>query len=264
MPLGVWLEDRTSWRATFLIWSGLGAAVLVAVALLVPRLPSDNVVAAREVFRLPVTNLRLRVVMTVVTLFVLGHFGAFTFVRPFLEHGSSDGSGSVTAMLMIYGAGGAAGNFIAGHTAQRRLHGTYYAACGLLIVSLLLLLIVGPARPAQVTLLALWGLSFGAWQLCQVQMTLGAAPETFEAAMSLNTMAYNTSIALGALFGGLFADGLGVRSALWFGVVLASASVLTAAATGRRGRPSAASSEGATPGATSGEQAALAAGPREP
>jgi hypothetical protein len=44
-------------------------------------------------------------------------------------------------------------------------------------------------------------------------MTLGAAPETSEAAMSLNTMAYSTSIALGALFGGLLADGLGVRSA---------------------------------------------------
>ncbi|UQS26783.1 hypothetical protein L1857_30240 [Amycolatopsis thermalba] len=44
--------------------------------------------------------------------------------------------------------------------------------------------------------------------------------------MPLNTMAYNTSIALGALFGGLFADHLGVTSVVWFGAVLTAAALL--------------------------------------
>lgn len=57
-------------------------------------------------------------------------------------------------------------------------------------------------------------------------MTLAAAPDKFEAAMSINTLGYNTSIALGALFGGLFADRMGVSSAVWFGVVLTGASLL--------------------------------------
>ncbi|SNR49254.1 hypothetical protein SAMN06265355_103215 [Actinomadura mexicana] len=95
-----------------------------------------------------------------------------------------------------------------------------------------------PAAP--VVLLVVWGVSFGAWQLCQITMTLAAAPDTFEAAMSLNTLAYNTSIAVGALFGGLFADHLGVRSVLWFGAALTAASLLVTLAGVRRGRPASA------------------------
>lgn len=233
IPLGTFLESLTSWRTTFLIWSGLGALVFIAVAVIVPSLPAQNAVSVREVFTLPVRNIRLRMVMITIVLFVLGQFGAYTFVRPFLEHSSSASSGYITGLLMIYGAGGAAGNFIAGHTAKRNLRTTFMVATTGLVVSLLLLLTVGHGKVAPVFLLILWGLSFGAWQLSQVNMTLNAASDTFEAAMSLNTMAYNTSIALGALFGGLFANSFGVTSVLVFGVVLTGASLLLMLGTGR-------------------------------
>jgi predicted MFS family arabinose efflux permease len=52
--------------------------------------------------------------------------------------------------------------------------------------------------------------------------------------MSLNTMAYNTSIALGALFGGLLVDSSGVTSVVWFGVALTAASLLLNLSTGRK------------------------------
>ncbi|GAA2250838.1 MFS transporter [Actinomadura luteofluorescens] len=240
MPLGTFLEDLTGWRTTFLIWSGLSALVLLAVTVVVPSLPSRNAVPVREVFALLVTNVRLRTVLVTVVLFVLGHFGAYTFVRPFLEDGASASSASITGLLMAYGIGGAVGNFIAGHTATRHLRATFITACSGLVASLLLLLAVGHRAAAPVVLLVAWGVSFGAWQLCQVNMTLAAAPETFEAAMSLNTLAYNTSIAVGALFGGLFADHLGVRSVLWFGAALTAASLLvTLAGAGRGPRRSA-------------------------
>jgi predicted MFS family arabinose efflux permease len=44
-------------------------------------------------------------------------------------------------------------------------------------------------------------------------------------------LGYNTSIALGALFGGLFADNFGVEGAVWFGVALATASLLVTLST---------------------------------
>lgn len=240
MPLGTFLEDLTGWRTTFLIWSGLSALVFLAVAAVIPSLPSGSAVPVREVFALPFRNVRLRSVMVTVVLFVLGHFGAYTFVRPFLEDGSGASPASITGLLMAYGIGGALGNFIAGHTAARHLKATFVTATSGLVASLLLLLAIGHWTAAPAVLLVAWGLSFGAWQLCQVTMTLAAAPETFEAAMSLNTLAYNTSIAVGALFGGLFADHLGVRSVLWFGAALTGASLLvTLAGAGRARRGSA-------------------------
>jgi predicted MFS family arabinose efflux permease len=232
IPLGTVLESLTGWRTTFLIWAGLGALVLLAVAATVPSLPSDNAVPVRDVFRLPLANPRLRLVLVVVVLFVLGHFGAYTFVRPFLESGASATPAVVTAALMVFGAGGAIGNWIGGFAVARNPRAGFLAGGTGLVGSLLVLLALGDGPLAAVALPALWGISFGVVQLCQLTMTQAAAPDTFEAAMSLNTLAYNTSIAVAALLGGLLVDHLGVRSVLWFG---AAASLLVVLATrGRR------------------------------
>ncbi|GAA0384311.1 MFS transporter [Microbispora corallina] len=234
IPLGTLLESLTDWRTTFLIWSGLGALVLLAVIIVVPSLPSENAVSVREVFGLPIRNVRLRVVLFAVVLYVLGHFGAYTFIRPFIEQNSSTSSRFFTVLLIIYGVGGAAGNFIAGYTVTKNLRGSFAVACTGLVAALLLLLTIGHTQAGLIFSLILWGVSFGAANLCQINVTLAAAPDTFEAAMSLNTLAYNTSIALGALFGGLFADHLGVDSVFWYGVVLTAASVLLTLGTRRR------------------------------
>ncbi|MFF4236187.1 MFS transporter [Actinomadura geliboluensis] len=239
VPLGTILEDLTSWRTTFLIWAGLSLLVLLAVAAVLPSLPSANAVSVREVFGLPRHNARLRLVLTAVVLFVLGHFGAYTFVRPFLEDTASASAVFITVVLMLFGLGGAVGNFIAGYTVNKSLRGSFIVGSVGLVTSLLLLLAIGGGKTGAVIALILWGVSFGVVQLSQVNMTLAAAPETFEAAMSLNTMAYNTSIALGALFGGLFADHLGVTNIAWFGVILTAAALLLVATTGgRTTRPS--------------------------
>ena len=237
IPLGTVLESLTDWRTTFLIWAGLSALVFLSVVTTMPSLPSANAVSAREVFRLPLRNVPLRSVLFTVVLFVLGHFGAYTFVRPYLEENTSAAPFFITVALMVYGAGGAAGNFIAGYTVNRSPRGSFVVGCIGLVVSLLLLLTVGHGSAGSIISLIVWGMSFGVVQLSQINLTQAAAPDTFEAAMSLNTMAYNTSIALGALFGGLFVDRLGVTSVIWFGVALTAASLLLTLSTRRKAAP---------------------------
>jgi predicted MFS family arabinose efflux permease len=234
IPLGTILESLTSWRTTFLIWAGLSVLVLLAVAATVPSLPSDNAVPARDVFRLPLENPRLRLVLVVVVLFVLGHFGAYTFVRPFLESGAAATPAFITAALMVFGAGGAIGNSVAGFTAASSPRAGFVVGGAGLVGSLLVLLTIGDWQVAAIVLMGLWGISFGVVQLCQLNMTQAAAPGTFEAAMSLNTLAYNTSIAIAALLGGLLVDNLGVRSVIWFGAALTAAALLVVLATRRR------------------------------
>lgn len=239
IPLGTIVESLTDWRATFLIWAGLSVLVFLAVTALVPSLPSANAVSVREVFGLPFKNVRLRVVLLIVVFFVLGHFGAYTFVRPFLEQSANATPAFITVVLIVFGVGGALGNFAAGYTVNKNLRGSFLVGGAGLVGSLLLLLAIGDGRTGVILALILWGVSFGVVQLCQVNMTLAAAPETFEAAMSLNTMAYNTSIALGALFGGLFVDHAGVTSVVWFGVALTAVSLLLRLCTGRKATPAA-------------------------
>jgi predicted MFS family arabinose efflux permease len=233
IPLGAFLESLTSWRTTFLIWAGLSALVFLAVAVVIPSLPSENAVPVREVFRLPLRNRQLRLVMIAVTLYVLGHFGAYTFIRPFAEERSSASAAFISALFVVYGIGGAAGNFIAGHTVTRSPRTSFVVACTGLVTAMLLLLTIGHTPPGLILAVTLWGVSFGAANLCQINLMLGAAPDKFEAAMSINTLGYNTSIALGALFGGWFADTLGVDGAVWFGVTLAFAALLVTISTRR-------------------------------
>ncbi|HET6287065.1 MAG TPA: MFS transporter [Amycolatopsis sp.] len=233
MPLGTILERLVGWQSTFLIWSGLSVLVFLAVVVLVPSLPSANAVSVREVFGLPRLNARLRSVLITVVLFVLGHFGVYTFIRPFLEGTSSASPAFVTVCLIVFGVGGAAGNFVAGHFVAKNVLASFTVGAAGLVASLLLLLFVGHGRTGAMIALVLWGLSYGVVQLSQLTMTQRSAPDTFEAAMSLNTLAYNTSIALGALFAGLLADHAGITSVVWFGVVLTAASLLFTAGTRR-------------------------------
>jgi predicted MFS family arabinose efflux permease len=250
IPLGTYLASLTSWRTTFLIWSCLSAVVFAAVATVVPSLPSDNAVSVREVFQLPLKNTRLRLVMYAVVLYVLGHFGAYTFIRPYAEHHSSASAGFITILLVIYGIGGMAGNFAAGVLVNKNLRATFIAACAGVLVSLLLLLSIGHTKAGLLLTVVLWGFSFGAANLCQINLMLSSAPDTFEAAMSINTLGYNTSIALGALFGGLFVDGFGLTSAVWFGVAMTAASLMVTLST-RRGTAQPAAKEQAPASAES-------------
>lgn len=226
IPLGTFLASLSSWRTTFLIWSGLSTLVLVAVAVTIPSLPSDNAVPVREVFELPRANVRLRQVMVTVVLYVLGHYGAYTFVRPFMEKEAHASSGFITGLLMVFGAGGAIGNFGAEYLIKKNLKRTYLGARVTLVASLLALLGLGHSQAGALIAAAVWGLAFGAANLCQINLVLAAAPDKFEAAMSVNTLGFNVSIALGALIGGVFADRSGVAGAVWFGAVLTAASAL--------------------------------------
>ncbi|MEU0760446.1 MFS transporter [Streptomyces microflavus] len=233
IPLGTLLESASDWRTTFLIWSALSAVVFIAVAVTVPSLPSANAVSVREVFTLPLKNVQLRVVLIMVVFFVLGHFGAYTFVRPYLEESTSATVGFITVVLIVFGIGGAVGNFIGGHTVNKSLRGSFIVGGLIMVASLILLLTIGANKVGVIIAMTLWGLAFGVVQLSQINMTLSAAPQQFEAAMSLNTMAYNTCIALGALIGGLFADHVGVSSVVWFGIVLVALAVILRSVTGR-------------------------------
>lgn len=235
IPLGTLLEHLTSWRATFLIWAALSALVFLTVAAVLPSLPSQNAVSVREVLRLPIERAQLRIVMIAVTLYVLGHFGAYTFIRPFAEQHSSASAAFISTLLVVYGVGGTAGNIIAGHTVTRNPRASFIVACAGLVTALLLLLVAANTRSGLLVAVVVWGVSFGAANLCQITLMLDAAPDKFEAAMSINTLGYNTSIALGALAGGLLADGLGVDGAVWYGLALTGAALLVAVVIRRPG-----------------------------
>ncbi|MFD3872278.1 MFS transporter [Streptomyces sp. NPDC058623] len=205
VPLGTMIGQRSGWHTAFAAVAAIGFVVLVAVLLLLPNLPaqgSGSLAALPRVLR----NGRLRVAVAVTALVMIGHFLAFTYIAPYLEQITGISEGMVGVLLLVFGAAGFAGNFLAGAVVGRSVHGTLTGALVLMTVSLTLLWAFGDSQPAAITLLVLWGLAFAALPVGLQTWVLQLAKEESDAASSLYVAAFNGAIAVGSLAGGLLVD----------------------------------------------------------
>ncbi|MGC5343000.1 MFS transporter [Streptomyces sp. DT24] len=231
IPAGTYLGAAAGWRAAFVAAAGLALLVLVALAVLLPKLPAERAVPLSGVMRL-FANPQVRTGLIVVGFVVAGHFAAYTYVRPVLEDVSGAGAGMIGTLLLVYGVAGVAGNFISGAGAVRSPRTTLLLISGVMAATVLLLPAVGGSLLVAGVLMAVWGLTYGGVSVSTQTWILVSSPEAREGASSLFVGVFNAAIALGALVGGLAADGIGITAAMWLGGALAIGALLTAA-TGR-------------------------------
>lgn len=232
VPAGTLMGDLADWRTAFAAVGGLALAVTVAMAVLLPPLPATRTVRLGDVpglFRIP----RLRTGLVVTVLLVIGHFGAYTYVRPVLEDVSGVDSGLISTLLLCYGVAGIAGNFLAGSAAHRDPRRTLLVLCALLAAAELLVPLLGRTTPGAIALLVLWGLAYGGVSVTTQTWVLRAAPQAREAASALFVGAFNMAIALGALLGGQVADRTTVSAVMWCGGALAALALLATAVPAR-------------------------------
>ncbi|AXB45518.1 MFS transporter [Amycolatopsis albispora] len=225
VPAGKLLGDLTDWRTAFAVVGVVALAVLAAQLVLLPRLPAGRATKLGDLlslFRHP----EIRVSFVAVFLLVIGHFSAYTFITPILREVGGVPPALATALLLAYGGAGFAGNFLGGTAAYRNPRRTLVVAAGGLGISLLLCGIAGGSLPLLVVLLLVWGAAYGAVPV-SLQIWLGSAvPDRREVAGSLFVTAFQVSISVGALSGGLWVDSFGTAGVLLFGGTLTA---LTAA-----------------------------------
>ncbi|TWF81741.1 putative MFS family arabinose efflux permease [Pseudonocardia hierapolitana] len=230
VPAGTFLGAIAGWRAAFVVVATVSAAVALAMAVLLPRLPAERAAGLSGITAL-LRNPRVVTGLVVVALLVIGHFGAYTYVRPVLEARAIDAP-LIGTLLLVYGVAGVAGNFVSGTAAARSVRRTVLVLAGLLVAAVLLLALA-PSAPLAAVALVVWGLGYGGVSVtAQTWMTV-AAPDARETASSLFAGVFNGAIALGAVGGGLVVDGFGPTAVLAWGAVL----VLGAPAAMALGRP---------------------------
>ncbi|MFD0417528.1 MFS transporter [Streptomyces sp. NPDC127108] len=220
VPAGTFLGELAGWRWAFAAVAVLGVAVAVLLAAVLPPLPPTEPVRLGvfpELIRMP----RLRIGLIAVALLVVGHFTAYTYVRPVLERVPDLGAGLVSALLLVYGVAGIAGNFLGGSLAARDPRRALLLISAALGGVMLLLVPVGGSLAVSVLLLIAWGLSYGAVSVSSQNWVMAAAPGAREAASALFAGVFNVAIAVGALTGGRVADGIGVTEVLLVGGGLA-------------------------------------------
>ncbi|GAB4588825.1 MFS transporter [Nocardia sp. IFM 10818] len=219
IPAGTLIGELTDWRIAFGVLGGLGLVVVTALLLLLPQLPATEPVHLRTLaaqFRNPV----VRAGVLVTFLLVSGHFAAFTFISPLLQNVAGVDAAMIGPALLGFGVAGIAGNFLTGAAAGRDVRIALMVLSAALTAVLVLVALVGSTPATALTLLILWGLTFGGIPVGVQTWILRAAPESTEAATALNAAMFNLAIALGALFGGLITDNLALAAVLWFGAAL--------------------------------------------
>ncbi|MFI6989828.1 MFS transporter [Nonomuraea wenchangensis] len=225
VPAAALVSSSAGWRAAFAAMAVLALALLVLLAATLPALPAAAPDAGTGAgFRM---SRALALVLVLTVLIVGGHFAAYTYLRPFLEQVAQAGPGLVGAALLLYGAAGVAGNFVAGARAARSPRAVLVVLAALIALATAALALAAPPLVA----LVVWGLGYGgvgvALQLWIMRSGGG------EMGTALFVSAFNLSIALGALVGGRVVDGVSIAAAMWPAVVL---SLLAAAAAGIWGR----------------------------
>lgn len=212
VPAGTWLGGVTDWRIAFAALGGLSLLVCLCLWQLLPSLPAQKPVRLVSLGgQLKLPGVCIGALAT--ALIVVGHFAAYTFISPILQRLGGIPLSDVSRLLLLFGAAGLMGNFIAGGLAGRQPYLT------VLLIPLVLAGVAlgfpwfGVTATGASALLMLWGFVFGGISVSLQTWILRSATNP-EAATAMMAFVFNLSIGLGALSGGRVVDSWGLSSVL--------------------------------------------------
>ncbi|WP_067543521.1 MFS transporter [Nocardia crassostreae] len=205
VPAGTFLGGIAGWRMAFVVLAVLSAVALGMLVALLPSLPAGRGTRV-AVLRGLIHGVNMRYALLLTFLIVLAHFGAYTYVTPFLEKVTRVDSMTVTVLLLVYGVAGLAGNFFGGTAVAHRPRAAFAVFAAMIAAAVLLLPILGHSEIGAVALLIVWGIGYGAVPVSTQTWFGKAAPETPEAAAVLFTASFQATLSLGALTGGIIVD----------------------------------------------------------
>jgi DHA1 family inner membrane transport protein len=243
VPFGAWFGLMLGWRAAFWAVAALGLVALAVLAILVPGRLGAEAPAARlrdELAVLARPQVQLGLAMTV--LGFAGLFTVFTYIQPLLTEVVGFPQKAVSPILLVFGAGLAAGNVLGGRLADRGLGRALVATLGALTVVLVVMALALSSKVAVVGLAGLLGLAaFSTVAPLQLRVLEQAGEAGRTLASSLNIAAFNLGNALGAWAGGLvIGRGLGLAALPFVAAAITLAGLALTLASLRLGRTRAA------------------------
>ena len=234
VPLAAWLGEVVGWRTAFAGIAGMGLVVMAALRLALPPLPAppgtDLQAELRALGRGPVLA-----ALALTTLGFSAMFTVFTYIVPLLRAEAAASGAFVTAMLVLFGVGSTAGNWLGGRWADWSVDGTL-TGCLLGVVAVLgALWLLSGYEAAVAPLVFLWGVgSFALVPPLQMRV-MAEASGAPTLASAVNIGAFNLGNAIGAALGGWVIDGgWGLRAIPLAGAATALAGTLFLLALRRR------------------------------
>jgi predicted MFS family arabinose efflux permease len=226
-PLGSFLGQYIGWRGAFFAVVPLAALTLGWLWASLPSMPSERGAGGGTVFRV----LRRRQVplgMAAITLFFLGQFALFTYLRPFLETVTRVDVSTLSLLLLVTGVAGLLGTWLIGRMLRTRLYSLLVAMPLAMAAIAVALTVLGGSPIAVGALLAGWGLIGTAAPVAWWTWLSKVLPDDAEAGGGLMVAVVQLAIALGATAGGFIYDMSGYESTFALSAAALGASALLA------------------------------------
>jgi len=236
-PLGSFLGASIGWRGAFFCVVPVAALAFAWKFASLPAMRSEPGQGSGKVFRLlarPVVAWG----MLAVSLFFMGQFALFTYLRPFLEGATQLSVSGLSLMLLMMGVAGFAGTTLIGGFIGDGLYRTLVVIPLVMAAIAVALVAFGSSREAVMLLLAAWGLfgtsaPVGWWTWLARTM-----PDDAEAGGGLIVAVVQLAIMLGATVGGLVFDARGYWATFYMSAALLVAAAVTAWLAARASRAS--------------------------
>lgn len=216
LPLGRAVGLMVGWRATFHLIGAISAVILLILALVLPKTPSDNDVSFRSLPRLLKTPGLLGVYLLTV-LAITGHFTAYSYIEPFLGQVAGLSENAITLVLSGFGVVGIIGSVIFSKAFDK--HGAAFIRIAVVGICVCVLLLgLASRNPVLIVLdCMLWALAINFYNLTFQAEILTLAPHGSSIAMSIYSGIYNLGIGSGALVGGLVCTHIGIAGVGYVG-----------------------------------------------
>lgn len=219
-PLGSYLGLVIGWRGAFLCLAPVALLAFAWQWMSLPSMKAETRTASFvHVFKL-LKNPVVALGMAAVSIFFMGQFALFTYLRPFLETVIRVDVRALSFILFTMGVGGFIGTVLIEAFLKRSFYGTLVAIPLLMAVIAISLVAFGSSVSITVALLGIWGLVATAAPVGWWSWLARTLPEKAEAGGGLMVAAVQLAIGLGSSVGGLLFDTGGYQRTFIFSAAL--------------------------------------------
>ena len=220
-PLGSYLGSVIGWRGAFLCLVPVATLAFIwqwisLPSMQVTRDKTDKHPTILGLLRNPVVMIG----MLAVSLFFMGQFSLYTYVRPFLETITQVDISTLSLILLGIGVMGFIGTCVINLFLDRRFYGTLVIIPMIMAAIALTLIFFGTSTMIVAVLLGIWGFLGTAAPVGWWAWLARTLPENAEAGGGLMVAVVQLAIASGSTLGGVLFDHSGYQATFVFSAII--------------------------------------------